>query len=170
MVLGVSRKPGPRRIFEDTFAAALGAQGVTAVPSYTVIGEGQADSVKTSAVLQEGRFDGMFVTRLVDKRTVDSYYPPTTTYVTAPSAYYGGWHGYYSTGYAYTSASGYTVQNQVVNLETNLYRVSDGKLVWSALSQSWLEQAEDPSNEIKPFVRQLVAGLASSKVLTKRNR
>jgi len=170
MVLGVTQKPGLRRTFEDTFAASLKAQGVTAVPSYTLIGDGQADSTQTNSALHDGGFDGIFVTRLVDKQTVDTYYPPTTTYVAAPSAYYGGWHGYYSTGYAYTSSPGYTVQNQVVNLETNLYRTSDGKLAWSALSQSWLEQAADPTTEIKPFVQQLVYSLESSKVVTKSKK
>ena len=168
MVVGVAPKPATRRMFEETFAAALSAQGVTAIPSYTVLPEGGIDSVTANAKLQEGGFDGVFVTRLVDKQTVETYYPPTSTYVAAPSAYYGGWNGYYSTGYAYTSSPGYTVQNEVVNLETNLYRFSDGKLAWSALSQSWLEQAADPGTEIKPFVQQLMYSLESSKVITKQ--
>ena len=170
MVLGAAPKPGVRRMFEDTFVASLQAQGISATPSYTLLGDGQLDSLKIESVISQGAFDGVFVTRLVDKQTVETYYPPTSTYVGAPSAYYGGYYGYYSTGYSYMSSPGYTVQNQVVNLETNLYRVSDGKLAWSALSQSWLEQAADPSTEIRPFVQQLVYGLESSKVITKSKK
>lgn len=167
LVLAISNKPGPRRLFEDSFSASLGDQGVSAVPSYTLLGDGIADSTRIHSAISQGGFDGVFVTRLVDKQTVETYYPPTSTYVGAPSAYYGGWYGYYSTGYSYTTSPGYTVQNQVVNLETNLYRVADGKLLWSALSQSWLEQAADPSTEIRPFVQQLVYGLENSKVIAK---
>jgi hypothetical protein len=167
MVLGISQRPGIRQKFEDTFAAALNAQGVAAVASYTLLGDGVVDSIQTSSTLQQGGFDGVFVTRVVDRKTVDTYYPPTSANVGAPSAYHSGWHGYYSSGYAQSSSPGYNVQDQVVNLETNLYRVSDGKLAWSALSERWLEHAADPSTEIKPFVHQLVHGLESSKVVSK---
>ena len=170
LVLAVSKKPGPRRLFEDTFATSLGDMGAAAVPSYTLLGDAPPDSATIHGAILQGGFDGVFVTRLVDKQTVETYYPPTSTYVGAPSAYYGGWYGYYSTGYSYTTSPGYTVQNQVVNLETNLYRVADGKLLWSALSQSWLEQAADPSTEIRPFVQQLVYGLENSKVITKSKK
>ena len=90
--------------------------------------------------------DAVFVTRLVDQTTVRSYYPPT-----AP--HYAGWYDYYSRAYAYAASPGYTVENQVVNFETNLYRVSDGRLVWSALSRERLELSEAPGERIDPFVR-----------------
>jgi hypothetical protein len=167
MVIAVAQNTGLRRTFEDTFAQALRGEGVQAVTSYSTVGEGALDSVGVNTALQRSGCDGVFITRLVDKKTVDTYYAPTTTYVGAPNAYYGGWYGYYSTSYAYMSTPGYTVQNEVLNIETNLYRVSDAKLVWSALSQSWLEQSASPGNEIQPFVSQLVYGLSKSKVVTK---
>jgi hypothetical protein len=135
-----------------------------------VLGDGQLDSTRVNESLKQSACDGVFVTRLVDKKTVETYYAPTTTVVGAPGSYYGGWYGYYSTGYSYMSSPGYTVQNEVVNLETNLYRASDAKLVWSALSQSWLEQAANPSGEIAPFVQQLVYSLGESKVVTKAKK
>jgi hypothetical protein len=170
LVLGVAQKPAVRRMFEDEFVASLKTLGADAVPSYSVLGDGPVDSVTANTALHDGGFDAIFVTRLTDKQTVETYYPPTSTYVAAPSAYYGGWSGYYSTGYAYQSSPGYTVQNEVINLETNLYRLSDGKLTWSALSQSWLEQAADPSTEIRPFVQQLVYSLESSKIIAKTKK
>ena len=106
MVIGVAQNSGVRRTFEDQFAAALQQQGVGAVASYAAVGDGPLDSASVvSALLQHG-CDGVFLTRLIDKQTVDTYYPPTTTYVSAPSSYYGGWYGYYSMGYAYTSSPG----------------------------------------------------------------
>ena len=42
------------------------------------------------------------------------------------------------------------------------------KLVWSALSESWLSETGDPGSEIVPFIDQLVYGLANSKVIVKK--
>ena len=167
LVIAAANKPGVRRVFEDQFVAKLHAQGVNAVASYTLVGDGSVDSTIVANALREKGLDGVFVTRLVDRQTVETYYPPTSSVVSAPSPYYGGWYGYYSVGYAYTTSPGYTVANEVVNLETNLYRASDAKLVWSALSESWLSETGDPGPEIAPFIDQLVYGLASSKVIVK---
>jgi len=169
MVIGVAQNPSTRRMFEDTFAAALQKQGVQAMSSYAVLpGEIRDSMAVRDAVLKSG-CDGVFVTRLVDQKTVDTYYPPTATYVGTPyyGGYYGGYYGYYSSSYSMMMSPGYTVENQVIHLETNLYRVSDSKLVWAALSESWLEEASDKSSEISPYVQVLVGGLAESKVVTK---
>jgi len=168
-VIGVAQNPGVRHSFEDVFTDALKEHGLSAVQSYTMTGDGQLDSsIVLSAVRQSG-CDGVFITRLLDKKTVETYYPPTTTVVSSPyPSYYGGWYGYYSAGYAYTSSPGYTVQNEVLNIETNLYRVNDAKLVWSALSQSWLSDTATPGTEIRPFVEQLVYGLRDSKIVAKK--
>jgi len=168
MVVGVAQSPSVRRMFEDTFASALQQQGVQATASYTVMPEIR-DSTAMRAALEQSGCDGVFVTRLVDQKTVDTYYPPTATYVGTPyyGGYYGGYYGYYSTSYAMMTSPGYTVENEVIHLETNLYRTADAKLVWAALSESWLEQAADKSSEINPYVQVLVQGLAESKVVVK---
>jgi hypothetical protein len=168
MVIGVAQQASTRRMFEDTFAAALQKQGVQAMASYTVIPEVRDSTGMHAAIVQSG-CDGVFVTRLIDQKTVDTYYPPTSTYVGTPyyGGYYGGYYGYYSSSYAVMTSPGYTVENEVIHLETNLYRTADSKLVWAAMSESWLEQAADKSSEIQPYVQLLVGGLAQSKVVTK---
>jgi len=170
MVVGIAQNSSVRRTFENSFVTSLQKQGVQAVASYTLLGDGQLDSARVHDSLKQNACDGVFVTRLLDRKTVETYYPPTTSYVSAPSPYYGGWYGCYSTGYAYTTSPGYSVENQVINLETNLYRESDAKLVWSALSESWLQQTANPSSEIDPFVQQLVYSLGTSKVVTKAKK
>ena len=130
----------------------------------------KADSASIHASLLQNGCDGLMVTRLIDRKTVETYYPPTSTYVAAPSPYYGGWYGYYSMGYSYMMSPGYTVENEVINLETNLYRVADAKLIWSAVSESWLEQTIDRGSEIQPFVSSLIDGLARSNVVVKQKK
>lgn len=173
LVIGVANTPTIRRSFEDRFVAALKAQGIDAEPSYRLVGDGNRDSARTSAEMHRSECDGVFVTRIVDQRTVKTYYPPTSSYagapyLGAPRAYRYGWYGYYGLGYAYASTPGYTVENQVVNLEPTLYRVADGQLVWSALSQEWLGQSDIPGSEVAPLVRQLIRALVDSRVVVPR--
>lgn len=167
MVIGVENNPASRRIFEDRFAAALQAEGIDAKQSYPYVGEGGVDSARACAAMHEEECDGVFVTRLVDQKTVKTVYPPTTSYVGGPSPFYRDWYGYFTRGYTYVTTPGYTVENQVVYFETNLYRLSDGKLVWSALSREWLGQSGTPADEIDPFVGQLVDALVESTIVTK---
>lgn len=172
MVIGIGNNPTIRRSFEDRFTAALKAQGIDAEPSYRLVGDGKLDSARTSTEMHQTGCDGVFVTRIVDQKTVRTYYPPTSSYVGAPyigapQAYRYGWYGYYGLGYSYATTPGYTVENQVVNLETTLYRVADGQLVWSALSQEWLGQSDIPGSEVDPLVRQLISALVDSKVVVR---
>ena len=170
MVIDVAKSPTIRRAFEDRFAAALKARGIEAQPSYGLVGDATLDSAQVSMEMHNGHCDGVLVTRVMDQKMVRTYYPPTSAYRRVPAAYHGGWYSYYSAGYGYLTTPGYTVEKQLVNMETNLYRVSDGVLVWSALSRTWLEEAETPGEEINPVVQQLVRGLAGSAVIARRGK
>lgn len=174
MVIGIGNNPTIRRSFEDRFTAALKAQGIEAEPSYRLVGDGNLDSARTSAEMHRTGCEGVFVTRIVDQKTVETYYPSAwyagyagVPYGWAPYAYRYGWYGYYGLGYAYATTPGYTVEHQVVHLETSLYRVADGQLVWSALSEEWLGQSEIPGSEIDPLVRQLIRALRDSRVVAR---
>jgi hypothetical protein len=170
MVVGIAKTPAARRVFEDRFAAALQAQGIAAEPSYRLVGDETLDSARFDAAIHRAHCDGVLVTRVVDETVVRTYYPPTGypplgPYVGAPWAYRGGWYSYYEWGYSWVGTPGYTIENKVVNFETNLYRVSDGRLVWSALSREWLALSDTPTSEIEPFVRQLTAALVRSQIV-----
>jgi hypothetical protein len=169
MVVAVAQNASGRRMFEDTFASALQKQGVQAISSYSALPGGVTDSLSAHTAMIQNGCDGVFVTRIIDQKTVDTYYPPTSTYVGTPyyGGYYGGWYGYYNTSYAVMTSPGYTVENEVIHVETNLYREADSKLVWAALSESWLEQASDKASEIQPYVNILVERLVQSKVVGK---
>lgn len=170
MVINVAKNATVRRAFEDRFASALKSRGIDAVPSYQLVGDVglDLDSTHTSMEMHKNHCDGVFVTRVVDEKTVKTYYPPTTR--TVPRSYYGGWYSYYSRGYEYVTTPGYAVQNQIVNMETNLYRVSDGALVWSALSRTWLQESDTPGDETNQVVRQLVRGLSNTKIISQQTK
>lgn len=178
MVIGVGTTPTIRRSLEDQFVAALQAEGIVAEPSYRLVGDGILDSARTSAEMRRTESDGVLVARIVDQKTVRAYYPATAMYPTASYAWgsapyrhgwfgYYGWYGYYGLGYAYATTRGYTVDNKSVSYEATLFRVADGQLAWSALSQEWRWKSGTSGGDDDQFVRQLVSALLESRVVTR---
>jgi hypothetical protein len=125
---------GTRRTVEDRLAAAI----VGSEPSYSVLTDDQlGDRNRTKQALVDGGFDGVVMLRLV---SVDksSTYVPGQAYV-VPMGYhsmYGGWGygGYAAYGTAYDP--GYVRKDEVVNFDTNIYRIADEKLLWASRSQT----------------------------------
>ncbi|HKA23890.1 MAG TPA: hypothetical protein VKF80_02785 [Candidatus Eisenbacteria bacterium] len=163
VVVGITPKAAGRRAYEDAFAAQLSTRGIDAIPSYTFGGSGQIDKDAAIAKLKEIGADGVLVTRLIDKETVQNYYPPT--YASVPSAYYGGWYGYYSTGYSYMYSPGYVEENKVYRLETNFYDVNSDKLVWSGLTETTLTSGDAPESEMHPLINTLMASMEKHHII-----
>ena len=118
VVVGVTNKAPIRREYEDAWTRELAARGIEATPSYNFSSPAdKLDKDAAMAKLGEIGADAVLVTRLVDKESYNTYYPPSYSTVAAPSPYYGGWYGYYSMGYSYMTSPGYVEENQVYTLE-----------------------------------------------------
>ncbi|GJG89427.1 hypothetical protein tb265_46080 [Gemmatimonadetes bacterium T265] len=130
-----------RRTVEDRLAADLpGAE-----PSYRALAEtAMVDTSVARAAATRAGFDGAVVVRLisVDKSAT---YVPGQAYA-APVMYgslWGGWGvGYAPYGVAYTP--GYVRQDQLINIDTNVYTLPAGRLVWASRSQT-----QDPASVTK---------------------
>jgi hypothetical protein len=125
---------GTRRTVEDRLAAAIKGSE----PSYSVLSDDQlGDREKTKAALRDGGFDGVVMMRLVSVDKSQTYVPGSSYVV--PVGYhsmYGGWGygGYAAYGAVYDP--GYVREDQLVNFDTNIYRVADEKLLWASRSQT----------------------------------
>ena len=162
MVVGISKQEGRRRIFETEFANSLKPHGVEAFASGSHFsGLEQLSKDAVAAKVTELGCDGVLVTRLIDKKTETSYYSGSTYAV--PRAYYGGYYSYYSSSYAMMYSPGYAVENTTVNLETNLYEVSSGNLVWSGLTETLL--SGDLISDIGDVINVLVGEMAQEKLV-----
>lgn len=139
VVIGVAENEGNRRIFEDEFVKQLQQKNINATPSYTMFrlenGNKQGKDAIKARMEQKG-FDSVIITRVMDKTTEQTYYPPTVTYTGPPRAYYGGWNNYYSMGYNHYTTPGYTSTHDVVKLECNVYDYASEKLLFSGLSDT----------------------------------
>jgi hypothetical protein len=141
LVVAISKDERNRRIFEDSFAKEFRAQGVEAVPGYTLLAGGAA--LEQGAISQaiEGKgFDGVVISHHAgtDEETV--YYPGTTRTEAWGTGGYrgrGGYDGYYRRSWETVSDPGYTAKYTTLFIETNIYETADEKLIWSARSETY---------------------------------
>jgi len=135
-VIGVGPDDGARRLFEDTFAKAVAAQGVAAQASWGSLPQSeQLTEEQVRGAIDGGNFDGVLITRVLSVDQEQEYVPPSTH--TVPTSYYGyGYYGYYGASYTTVHQPGYFKTNTTFRIETNLYDVKSAELVWSGQSKT----------------------------------
>jgi hypothetical protein len=137
VVMAVAENEISGRIWETEMAKQLTSRGFNVIAGSSILGTTGArpDSAAVAAKIADSGADLVMVTRVlaVDKET--TYVPGAT--VVAPGAYWNGYYGLYTHAYTALEAPGYVEQNTVVRLETSVFDVATGKLVWGGLSESF---------------------------------
>ena len=166
LVVGVARNAAARRQFEDSFAKVLRSRQIGALTSYVPLPDPAAiDEAAVKPIAQKEKVTHVLIVRLVDRKTVTSYVPPSPAYY-GPGAfpgYYGTWPGYYNRGYATAMSPGYTYDTEYVNLETNVYDVVTGKLVWSGLTETAL--GSRVQEQIEEFIDVISGAMIRDKLI-----
>ena len=133
-VIGVGENDANRRLFEDRFAAALSGEEGNALPSYGALPQSQQLSeAEIRGAIRGGGFDGVVITQLIAVDEKTEYVPPRTH--TQPG-YVREYHDYYGYSWEVAHRAGYYQTHTIVRLETNLYDVGTGDLVWSGQSET----------------------------------
>jgi hypothetical protein len=159
VVVGVSKQPSVRRVFEDEFASRLQVARVEAVPSYTLVAEdGQADpAVLEKAVAQVGA-DGVLVTRLVSVQQKTDVSPGF--YRPVPAM---GFHGWYSSAWMGYYEPPTVYQYDVVTAETSLYSPPQSTLVWSGTTETF--SPRDVRKETAGFADVIIGALRKQGII-----
>ena len=164
LVIGTAEKPGVRRFFEDEFVDQFRARGIHAVASYTLIPIDKVTDKETIAEkIKDQGIDAVLITKLVDKKVIESYRPAGERYV-IPLGYYNDWYQYYADSIRHSAAPTYTVKKEV-SLETNLYEARNEKLIWSGHTRMTLENERD--KQIKEYVTLIIKTLLSDEKIFK---
>jgi len=164
-VIGVARDEG-RRLFEDEFVEALVAKGAEAEPSWTLLPQKeQLTKEEILGSVDGGRYDGVLVTRLLSVEKDQEYVPPKS--YTVPKVHHGygyyGYYDYYVTSYATVHEPGYFKTDTTFRLETNLFSVATGGLVWSGQSET--VNPDSVSEVIDSVTAAVAAELAKEKLI-----
>lgn len=158
LVIGVAKNPAIRRSFEDQFVAQLKARGITAFASYAIIpSEAKLDKETVNVKVKDLEVGAVLVTRLVDTRK-EKVVVPT-------QHYYTDWYNYYARTYEVVRSPAYYTEYEyeVVSLETNLYDTKSGKLIYSGLSDTSIEDTVEAA--IKSFIKVLIESLAKNELV-----
>jgi len=173
LVIGVAKNPINRRVFEDEFIAQLKAHGTNAVASYTVLSDKmQADREEIAAKVKSIGADAILITRLVSKKTVQTYVPGTAyaypyyrPYAYHPPSSYNYWPDYYGSGYRYMYTPGYIAEDEYAVIESNLYEAKSDKLVWAASSETGINNFD--KSIIGNYISVMVQNMMSQGLLGK---
>ena len=161
MVIGVSKSPINRRLFEEELVRQFKARGTDAIASYTVLPDAkQNDQDVIAKKVAEQHADTVLITRLVSKKTVQTYVPGTVYY---PPAYYGTWRDYYGYGYQAIYTPGYVTEDEYALIETNLYAASNDKLIWAATSETGMRGSD--MRMIKDYIAVMIKTMADQGLL-----
>jgi hypothetical protein len=165
LVIAVAAQTPIRITLEDEFVARLRERGRDAQASHTLMpGDAPLDKASVVALVKQQSFDTVLVSRLVQKKTVESEVArsggPTPT---AAMGYYGNSSDFYGQSRALASSPAYTIEHEVAVVQTNLYDAHADKLYWSAQSDTFL--GDSAQSLIRGFVDVMVGQMAESKVL-----
>lgn len=170
LVVGVSQNDFIRRQLEDEFVRQFREAGARVEASYAYFNVEQLkeQQAQVEAKVKELGFDQVIVSRLVDRRT-EEVVQPGTTYVTSyRGGYAGGWNGYYRESVAYVHQPPVAYRFEVVTIESKLFALDAGRLIWSGLLETELDGAAKAGNKeslIRSFVKVVVQDLKKERLL-----
>ena len=101
-----------------------------AVASYTLMPSQELNEDEFKKAVEDSGVEAVIIMRPVGDRQETRYVPGSY-----PAAY-GTYWGYYGWAYPVVYSPGYFTQDRIVSVETTVYDTSDGKLVWSGVSQT----------------------------------
>jgi hypothetical protein len=129
VAIAAVREPSRQRIVEDALAAAATRPRVT--PAYTILTrEDRADVDRLRTVLERHGIDGAITVRLVDVEETETYVAPAHRHA-------GGYYGYYGAVGRRVYQPGYVVTDTHVLVESSLYDVTGGRLLWTGISRTF---------------------------------
>ena len=132
-VIGVGEDDGKRRLFEDVFSRVLSGDSTYAMPSWKRLPQSRLLTERElKTALSTNDFDGVLITRLVsvDEDGGEEHAEGDTSGVRRALPF----EEYYQGSYEAVHEPGYYERRIAYRLETNLYAISDGGLVWAAHS------------------------------------
>jgi hypothetical protein len=161
-VIAVARRPEVRIFFEDEYVKQLQAQGVGAIASHTGIpADKMLDKQSIINTIEDTGVDAVLITRLTvfkGKRDVETY----RTYK-VPYGYYNQMDEYYRKGQEDSQDDAALIKHEIVSLETNIYDAQARKLVWSAASDTNIQ--DSVQQLIVSFVKEIVKNLGNEEVI-----
>jgi hypothetical protein len=164
LVLSIGKDLRKRKLAEDKIMEELQKHGFVALTALDQIGPDLAqsrDSAKTQQLLLDKQFDACLTVRVLNVHEQNRWVPASV--FLGPAAFYRGFYGYYFQVYGYYVEPGYNVTDVEVLLESNLYNLTSGKLLWSGQSKAF---SKNPTPEMAAiYARNIVKDIINKHVI-----
>jgi hypothetical protein len=154
MVIGVSKKPNIRQMFEEEFVKQLKTMGADGVASYTVLpSDKMLEKEAILKQLREANADACLITQLIAREDAIKQETPKDENLTSQ----------YPRSYNYSYNRGYILEDDAVSLKTDLYNTASEKLIWTALSETFVRG--DDEEEITTLIGKITENLKKKGLL-----
>jgi hypothetical protein len=136
MVIGMTKIPATRRLFEDEFVKELKNHDTDAIASYYVLPDRSlTDKAAINAKAKQMGADAVLITKPVGRRTGATESP---------------WANY---------------EDEYIDTETSVYDMISDKLIWTASSETWIRNYTSYETQIELFVKDIVRKMAEQKLV-----
>lgn len=148
LVLVVDEKMGYRQDAENYIVQKLNEVGNNAMQSYDILPKTETiDENMVGKAIDGLQLDAVIV-MYATGITEEEYYVPTRRFGVYSGygydhAHYGGFYDYYPHAFNYVYVPGYDNRHYVVTLETSLFDLNTGKMLWSAQSNTFAPESVD---------------------------
>lgn len=160
MVVGIAESATSCRMFENHFVEQLQLEGVAAVSGHGLIQPtDQITETQIDEALEAGGFDSILITRLAGEQSHSQYVQ--AGYQSSLPSYYNHYHGYYA--HSVVTPVGYVDTYTEYQLETNLFDVTSGKMVWGGIKSIY--DSSSKTSNIKKVVTTVIRDLERKKLL-----
>lgn len=164
MIMGLVNQVSLRSDIEFEMSNAARKIGLKATNSITIfppeLGKPFDDTERIKVRMQERGIDAILTVAIIDIKA-ERYVGPEKTYV--PLAYYDRFTNYYYRTEALVFKPGYVSLQTRYFLETNLYEVKTGKLVWSG--RSYIFDPRDVERFVPKYANKLFKELLTAGVI-----
>jgi hypothetical protein len=149
LVIGIADTRGNREDFETYFVNQLNAAGVDALASIKILPDTtKIDRESVLAAIDGLGIDSAIVTHMTSIKEEEYVIPSRRIGVVYGHGYGPGYYNYSMYDYYpyvshYVTLPGYYNTHHTVSLETNLYDISNEKLVWSGKSAQFAPESVD---------------------------
>ena len=148
LVLVVADKMGNRQDAENYIVEKLGESGIDAMPSFDILPKTETiDREAVGKAIDGLQLDAVIVMYATGV-TEEEYYVPTRRFGVYSGygynhAQYGSFYDYYPHAMTYVYIPGYDNRHYVVALETSLFDLDTGNMVWSGQSNTFAPESVD---------------------------
>ena len=132
LVFGMAGKEWKKKAFENEFGTVLKKYNVETVVAWQVLPKGEKLTIETfEKYFNDQDIDAVLVTIETGESTKETMYSGGTSYVAM------GFNGFYISTSPIYQVPGYLSEEKIIYMDTKLFETKEGKLVWSATSESY---------------------------------